>query len=249
MLTVEQVDQYFAAIKAIGNACAKEAALVEKSFAFSGILYLSSSGWLLLSVPNQFVRGAFDALHERGLELPTDERNRLNAHISVMSPEEIETVGGPEEITERGHQFSYSLGPLRTVEPSNWKGVSRVWYITVDSPELRELRRSYGLTPLRKGFDHHITIAIRRTTTKTANVVTATPTGLAVFSPPPPRLFSQPDYQPVHTDPIDVSQKAPVKNQLQKDLEFAPTAQAARENFQARLQALLRGRHGTTSTA
>lgn len=134
-----------------------------KTFALSGELYLSDSGWLLLRVPNALVRGCFDALDEPGVELPRNSAGRLNAHISVMDADEVKACGGPDAITERGHHYRYSLGAIKSVDPGNWKGVSRVWYVAVDSPELRQLRKSYGLEPLRKGYDHHVTIGIRRT--------------------------------------------------------------------------------------
>lgn len=132
----------------------------------TGKLYLSKSGWLLLSVPNGLARGAFDALQVVGAELPkkdtNDPNSTFNAHISVMSADEVAGIGA-DKITERGHDFHYTLGPLKTCKPDGWDGVSQVWFITVDSPELRNLRKSYGLEPLRKGFEHHITIAIKRT--------------------------------------------------------------------------------------
>ena len=72
------------------------AAPPEKSVRLSGVLYLSASGWLLLSVPNALVRGAFSALNEPGVELPLRD-GKLNAHITVFRPEEIEQVGGQEK--------------------------------------------------------------------------------------------------------------------------------------------------------
>ena len=139
----------------------KEGASPRSTPSLVGKLYLAKSGWLLLSVPNAIVHGLFDALHEPGAELPLQD-GALNSHISVMSPDEIEQIGGPDKISERGHMFNWQLGPIKTVEPTNWNDVGRVWYATADSIALRNLRKSYGLEPLRKGYDHHVTIAIRR---------------------------------------------------------------------------------------
>jgi hypothetical protein len=132
-----------------------------KAYSLSGELQLSDSGWLLLKVPNSMVRGMFDALSEPGLELPL-HNGRLNSHITVMSPEEVKEVGGPDAISERGHHFTYSLGDMKTVKPNGWPDVSMIHYVTVDSPALRQLRKSYGLEPLRNGYDHHITVALRK---------------------------------------------------------------------------------------
>jgi len=136
----------------------------QTSYSLSGRLYLSDSGWLLLSVPNAMVRGAFEALHEPGTELPPD----FNAHISVARAEEVEKIGGGPRISERGKNFLYNVGPLRTVKPLGWSGISRVWFFSVTSPELQALRRSYGLPSLPtttggKELPFHITVAIRRT--------------------------------------------------------------------------------------
>lgn len=136
------------------------------SYAMSGRLYASGSGWVLLSVPNAFVRGAFDAMAEPGVELPPSSDGRLNAHISVMRKEEVESLGGPDVITERGHVFRYTLGPIRSVKPIGWTEMERVWFVRVQSPELEKLRKSYGLPPLptKDGRDlhFHITLAVRR---------------------------------------------------------------------------------------
>lgn len=134
----------------------------------AGRLYLSKSGWLLMKVPNALLHGAFDALDEPGIELPTrdtdDPAAGVNAHVSVMTPQEVEQIGGGDKISERGHSVRYSLGPVKTVDPKTWNGVSRVWYITVVSPELRQLRKSYGLSPQpHDDWDFHCTIGIRKT--------------------------------------------------------------------------------------
>jgi hypothetical protein len=135
------------------------------SYDFRGRLVLSKSGWLMLQVPNALVRGAFDAISEPGVELPTGPHNEeMNAHISVMRPEELKEVGGPSKITERGHEFRYTLGPLRVVDAPS-AGLSKVWYIEVKSPELEKLRKSYGLsaTPKQGRYQFHITVGQRRT--------------------------------------------------------------------------------------
>ena len=137
----------------------------ETAQALMGTLYLSKSGWLLLSVPNALGRGAFDALGEQGVELPIQgSTGQYNAHITIMSPDDIEQIGGPDRITERGHQFHYTTGPIKTVKPAGWADVERVWFIDVHSPELERLRRSYGLSSLPNNDKHrfHITIGVRK---------------------------------------------------------------------------------------
>ncbi len=132
----------------------------------SGALYLSKSGWLLLSVPNALVRGIFAAMDEPGIELPPydDIPGNLNAHCSVMSKEDVALLGGADKVTERGKQFTYTLGRVYAIEPDGWPGMEKVWYVKVHSPELQELRRSYGLSsrPRDGKYDFHVTVAVRR---------------------------------------------------------------------------------------
>lgn len=143
----------------------KSSAAPEKTYALAGRLYLSRSGWILLTVPNAIVRGVFDAMDEPGLEMPpSGPDGSLNAHISVIRPEELEQVGGGDKVSERGHMFRYNLGPVKTVNPGGWPEMAKVWFIEVNSPELQNLRKSYGLSALPNDnkYKFHITIAVRR---------------------------------------------------------------------------------------
>jgi len=135
----------------------------------SGRLYLSKSGWLLLAVPNALVRGVFDALTAPGAELPTagamnledSKADLLNAHISVMTADEVASIGA-DKINERGHMFGYALGSLKELSPGS-DSLSKVWVLQVSAPSLAALRKSYGLSPMLKGDEpFHITVAVRR---------------------------------------------------------------------------------------
>lgn len=139
------------------------------SYPLSGRLYLAKSGWLLLSVPNALVRGVFDALTAPGAELPLAgvmnvpnvDADVLNAHISVMTGDEVTQIGG-DKINERGHHFGYTLGPVKELDVKSVDGVSKVWIIQITAPGLSALRKSYGLSPFPKDEPFHITVAARR---------------------------------------------------------------------------------------
>lgn len=155
----------------------KAGATAEPVYGLVGRLYASKSGWVLLSVPNAVGRGLFDALGEAGVELPTKD-GIYNAHVSVMRPEELEALGGVDAITERGHEFRYQLGAIKTVVPGSWAGVSRVWFVEIKSPELQTLRKSYGLSPLpqKNGepMPFHMTFAVRKVNVIRENEVAKT---------------------------------------------------------------------------
>lgn len=158
-------DRLHAQVGRLLAAAEKTAGDAEPVYNLTGPLYRSSSGWVLLQVPNALVRGVFAAMHEPGAELPpSGPDGRLNAHISVFRKEELDAIGGADAVTERGKQFKYSIGRLMSVVPSSWSEMGRVWFLKVHSPELQALRRSYGMSSLPNGgkYDFHITVAVRR---------------------------------------------------------------------------------------
>lgn len=148
---------------AVGQHLIKASASPTPVYGLAGRLYVSQSGWGLLSVPNAFLRGAFDALHEPGAELPTNSRGNVNAHISVFNKADLEQIGGADKLTERGHTFRYTLGPVKSVTPPDDE-LGKVWLIEVRSPELEKLRKSYGLSalPHDNKYKFHITIGVRK---------------------------------------------------------------------------------------
>ena len=137
------------------------------AYNLSGRLYVAQhrdKPYGLLSVPNAMVRGIFDAMDETGIELPLHE-GKLDAHITVFRPEDISIIGGTDKLlNDRGKTFTYTIGRLMELEPAGWPDVAKCWILRVHSPELQELRRSYGLSslPNEGKYDFHVTVAIRK---------------------------------------------------------------------------------------
>ena len=148
----------------MGEQQVKQAGDSRAAYNLAGRLYLSPTGFLLLSVPSALVQGVFSAMHEPGIELPPSPGGKLEAHITVFRPEEVAAIGGAAKITERGKMFNYRLGGLYSLEPAGWPEMERVWCLSVSSQPLQVLRKSYGLSALpdegRKRF--HISVAVRR---------------------------------------------------------------------------------------
>lgn len=165
--TPAQVGEYIGLMFKAGGA-------PESVYSLAGRLYCTPKGWVMLSVPNALVRGAFDALNEVGLELPLNSEGRLNAHISVIRPEELERIGGKDKISELGHTFRWQMGPLQVVDPDGWSEMSKAYFFRVNSPDLEKMRKSYGLSPLpnENKFNFHCTVAVRRKKVTQHNDVT-----------------------------------------------------------------------------
>lgn len=141
---------------------AEKQAAATLSYGLRGRLVFSPSGYVLLEVPNDLGNGAFKALAEPSVEQPISKsRGTYNAHVSVMRPDEVESIGGPDKIKQRGHTFAFTLGPVREINnPAGWSEVSKCWVIDIRSPELMQLRRSLGLGEPK--FPFHLTFAIRK---------------------------------------------------------------------------------------
>lgn len=142
----------------------------------AGLLQATKSGHLILGVPTALVRGVFDAMSEPGISMPTSvDGGALRAGIVVMTPSELESVGGASSISERGKQYPYSLGELVEASARGWPGVSACWHLRVKSPELGKLRRSYGLpTKVEGDSDFSIVIACRKSGVLSSNATSKT---------------------------------------------------------------------------
>jgi hypothetical protein len=129
----------------------------------SGLLQVTAN-YLIVSVPTALVRGIFDAMHEPGISLPSAlDEGGLRAGIVVMTPDELQAIGGPSSVSERGKQYTYTLGKLQEAKADNWPGISSCWHLRVHSPDLTKLRRSYGLPAKIEGkSDFSIVVACRK---------------------------------------------------------------------------------------
>lgn len=137
----------------------------------SGLLQATKTGHLIVGVPTAIVRGIFDALDVAGISLPDSvDGGALRAAIVVMTPDELDSVGGSAAVTERGRSYRYQLGKLVEEPARKWVGVSTCWHLQIKSPELRELRKSYGLPAKLEGdAEFSVVVACRKTGVLAAN--------------------------------------------------------------------------------
>ncbi len=134
-----------------------------RSVPLTGILRQTKKGFVYLKIPNDVMNGLFDCIDEPNIEKPpynNSKFGRVGAHISVMYADEIK--GKNIEISEIGKEFEFKLGKFYSTVPQGWDNVSRVWFITVEAPELEKLRQKYKLTKKLNGHEFHISVAIRK---------------------------------------------------------------------------------------
>lgn len=110
--------------------------------ALAGRLQAGPAGNLELTVPASLIKGVFDALDEPGAEFVV-RNNRTESAIKVMTKEEVDKLGGINHITERGHSYHYTLGPIVELPASG--EYDKLWAISIKSEDLEDIRKSYGL--------------------------------------------------------------------------------------------------------
>jgi hypothetical protein len=110
--------------------------------ALAGRLQAGPNGNLELTVPSSLIKGVFDALDEPGAEFVV-RNNRTESAIKVMTKEEVDKLGGTSHISERGHSYHYTLGPI--VELPATGDYDKLWAISIKSNDLEDIRKSYGL--------------------------------------------------------------------------------------------------------
>lgn len=136
---------------------------IAQSLPQMGVLKKKSNGYIYLDITNEYVTKIFPNLILDGYLRPTASfESEEGAHITVMK--ETENCPGIEK--EMGREFFFVVKELRKVpsfKKGGWNGQTSYhtgdrWMLAVEAPELEELRRCYGLSPLVDQHDFHISI-------------------------------------------------------------------------------------------
>jgi len=128
-----------------------------------GVLKQTKDGFVYIKIDNDFIHGVFPLLEDKNVkEPPYFGKGEIGAHISAITKDEIDEKE-IEKIDELGEELSFTIKGVFSTEPQGWKGMSRVWFVSVDCPRIIEIRKKYKLpeTYENKGHDYHITIAVR----------------------------------------------------------------------------------------
>lgn len=122
-----------------------------------GVLKEDKEGFVYLKVDDGYINQLFPKLANSEYAIPPYFRrpDSPGAHISVFIVGERHRTG---EIKELGQKYSFQISHLASVPPRTHKFI----VLQVSSPELEQLRKKYGLPPLLKGHEFHITIGEKK---------------------------------------------------------------------------------------
>ncbi len=131
----------------------------QTNFPQKGKLQQASSGMVYVKVSDGYIHTIFPMIKEKNLTLPPYfSGNNVGAHITVITAKEMKQIHSP--IQGLGKEISFKVTNFSSVQPENWKGISKVYYFEVESKELETVRTSAGLPPKILDHDFHITVAL-----------------------------------------------------------------------------------------
>jgi len=127
-----------------------------------GVLKETKDGFVYLNIPDKII-DAFLPLLDKAKKPPyfSSSYSSIGAHISVIGDSERKE-NNIKNIKEIGKEFSFILKGLFSTKPKGWEEMKKIWFLSLESKELEDLRKSYGLSGLKKGNKFHITVGVER---------------------------------------------------------------------------------------
>lgn len=125
------------------------------------ILKQDSKGFVYLDIQDEDLKSLYAAFKQAKMELPPYfSPGMAGAHVSVILGNEARAGG--IKVAEVGQKFTFRIAEVISLKPES-SSLSKVWFLTLTSPEMDVLRVRYGLTPRIHGdHDFHLTFAIEK---------------------------------------------------------------------------------------
>jgi len=127
-----------------------------------GELKQTKDGFLYVDMPNNIINAFYVSIDDKKKEKPPynlKKYDAIGAHITVAYKDEIKDI----VIDEIGEKIPMKIKKLYSVNPEGWDGMNKVWFLSIESPRLEQIRKKYNLTKLiNKTHDFHITVAVRK---------------------------------------------------------------------------------------
>jgi len=130
-----------------------------------GILRQSKEGLIYLELSDKDLNIFFSLLNENEAERADDDEELkiLGAHVPVILPDEHQAKKGWDLSKKLGKSFSFSFKSCFSLSyPQEWPEMEKVWYVTIDSPQLKELREQFLLPTTIRGHDFYVLLAFKK---------------------------------------------------------------------------------------
>lgn len=128
----------------------------------AGTLKQDARGFVYLDIANEYITSTIPFFNDSSIDVPPYFSGAFSegAHIAIATPDEEKKLFTPLPI---GEAFSFTVtGCFKSTLLYDIKN-KYVWYLTIASEELEEIRTSMGLTPLPNNETYYITIAYKKT--------------------------------------------------------------------------------------
>lgn len=113
-------------------------------------------GFVYVDLDDAYIHELVGLIGEGFLEPPYfGTEDLVGAHITVAYPEEM----GERVVEECGQVIHFTPKECHVVHPPKWEGIDQVCFVTVEAPELDQIREKYGLP--KRVYEFHITIGIK----------------------------------------------------------------------------------------
>lgn len=133
----------------------------KKKEKIKGRLMQTDDGFLYLDLPDSLIDAFVAMIDDPRAKKPpynTKKMNNVGAHVSVAYKDEMEG----KEVKEIGEDFYCGIKGFVSLDPEGWNEMDRVWFLELDAPDLKKLRKSYGLSEKLNGHEFHVTVCIRK---------------------------------------------------------------------------------------
>lgn len=135
-----------------------------------GILRQDHKGMIYLDVSDEWIHRLFPLIGKKGGEKPPyfEYEGPFGAHIPVMTAKEWKNKQGllKAPIPEIGEKYSFSITGCYRIRPEGWPEMDRVWFLTVDSPDLERLRERSLLPSKLASHPFQIVIGVKKKTSR-----------------------------------------------------------------------------------
>ncbi len=148
------------AYAAVDRPCAKILDYVEKNLKLSGTLKQDKQGFVYVDVDNDYICKLTGLIEDPGFVQPDyfQGEYRYGAHVSVIYAAEAARYK-MGKLEEAGRTVHFHVCRCEIVATERDPAIDSYYFLIIESPELSEIRRKYGLPQPKYPF--HITIGVK----------------------------------------------------------------------------------------